>query len=236
MRRPVLLTLAVLGGVVCLIGGVGLFASLSDTGKTGPLTAQSGALAGSADIKLTTAHLVDPTMSGQLSIACDNAGYSDDLTTDTNTISASPNFTSDKLFFCIKNVGSQPVSVTFDAFEMVDVELACTGDEALFDSDCGLPGGVPGIGELSGVLSVIVEWYPQCDPNPIHEQSTRGLKSLASTPLALHGLSASGGPPECYSLTLSYPEAGPTSTNTPAMIQAAQSDQVTWRFRFNAST
>jgi hypothetical protein len=220
-----------------LIGGVGLFASLSDTGKTGPLTAQSGALAGSADIKLTTAHLVDPTMSGQLSIACDNAGYSDDLTTDTNTISASPNFTSDKLFFCIKNVGSQPVSVTFDAFEMVDVELDCTGDEALFDAGgCGVVGGTPFTGELSGVLSVIVERYPQCDPNPIHEQTTRGLKSLESTPLALHSLSASGGPPECYSLTLSYPEASPASPNTPAMIQAAQSDQVTWRFRFNAST
>jgi len=232
MRRSALLTLAVLGGAVSLIGGVALFASLTDTAKTGPITAESDALAGSADLKLTTA-TAEPDESGAVdSIDCDTQGYSDDLATDANTVSVTPGFTSDKLYFCIKNVGSQPVSLTLDAFEMVDVELLnCTGDESLSDPDCGIVAGAPGVGELSGVLSVAVDWYPQCEPGS-SQQVSRVLKSLESTPEALvHGLSP-GGAADCYSLTLRYPNGG---DNTPAMIQAAQSDRVTWRFRFNAS-
>jgi hypothetical protein len=232
MRRSGLMTLALLGAVVSVIGGVGLFAALTDTGKTGTITVDSDAMAGSADIKLTTADVVDADMDGALeSIACDTTGYSDDLATDPQTASVAPGFVSDKLYFCIKNVGSQPVSLTFDAFEMVDVELACTGDESLFDLDCGIVGGVPGAGELSGVLSVAVDWYAMCELSA-GDQSSSGLKLLESTPLPLtHGLSA-GGAADCYSLTLTYANGG---ANTPAEIQEAQSDRVTWRFRFNAA-
>jgi hypothetical protein len=236
MRRSVLLTLAVLGVLVSLVGGVGLFAALTDTATTGTLTADSGGLAGSADLKMTTATVVDVNQDGIVgnpgdSINCFAPGYSDNLATDPQTANVSPGFASDKLYFCIKNVGSQPVTLTFDAFEMIDVELDCTGDEALVDGSCGIVGGVAGVGELSGVLSVQVDWYAQCDA-AFNEPSSRVLGSLTSTPLALqHGLSAGGGA-DCYSLTLAYPSGG---ANTPQMIQQAQSDRVTWRFRFNAA-
>ena len=230
MRRSVLMTLALLGAVVSLVGGVGLFAALTDTGKTGTITAESDAMAGSADVKLTTADVGDADEDGLTEVDCDNGAYSDDLATSPMTASVEPGFVSDKMYFCIKNVGSQPVSLTFDAFEMVDTELDCTGDESIVDTGCGVVSGTPLVGELSGVLSVTVDWYPMCDPN-VSQPSSSVLSSLTSTPLALHGLS-SGGAADCYSLTLVYGHGAP---NTPAMIQAAQSDRVTWRLRFNAS-
>jgi hypothetical protein len=52
MRRSVLLTVAALGGLVSLIGGAGLFSALTDTARTGTNSAESAALAGSADIQL----------------------------------------------------------------------------------------------------------------------------------------------------------------------------------------
>ena len=55
MRRSALITLAALGGLICLIGGTGLFAALTDSARSGTNSLESGALAGSADIQLSNA-------------------------------------------------------------------------------------------------------------------------------------------------------------------------------------
>ena len=41
MRRPVLLTLAAVGGVIVLLGGTGIYAALSDTARSGTNSIES---------------------------------------------------------------------------------------------------------------------------------------------------------------------------------------------------
>src|SRR6478672_4696557 len=52
MRRSLLATITVLGALICLVGGTGLFAALTDTATTGTNTATSDDLPSSIDIKL----------------------------------------------------------------------------------------------------------------------------------------------------------------------------------------
>ena len=72
MRRSLLLTTSVLGLLICLIGGTGLFASLSDSAHTGTNTIESKGLPSSSDLKLATATY-------STSFSCDT--FSDDLAT-----------------------------------------------------------------------------------------------------------------------------------------------------------
>ena len=128
MRRSVLLTVAALGGLVSLIGGVGLFSALNDTARTGTNSAESAALGGSADIQLAAATAVVGPVSP---ITCDPV-FSENLASGFFSLSnVGPGSQSARVFFCIRNVGSQSVMLTALVDELVDVEIACTGDEAL---------------------------------------------------------------------------------------------------------
>jgi hypothetical protein len=60
MRRPVLLTLAAVGGVIVLLGGTGIFAALSDTTRSGTNSIDTGALAASSDLRVATAVFPGP--------------------------------------------------------------------------------------------------------------------------------------------------------------------------------
>jgi hypothetical protein len=216
MKRSALLTLAVLGGLVCLLGGTVLYSALQDTARTGTNSVESAALASSADIQLATA----TQASAGSPITCGT--FSDDL--ESGLITATgvlPSHVSSK-YFCVKNVGSQQVTLSGLVDELTDVDVACTGDEAgNGDATCG----GDQVGELSNVLGV-THVTVSCaagggsGPVPIL------LKDNATTPLALGTLAA--GATGCYMARVDMP------SGTGPFVQRAQSDRATWRFKFTA--
>lgn len=217
MRRSVLVTAAVLGGIVCAIGGTGLFAALTDTATSGTNSAESGAMAASADIQVAKA-----TMDG-VNISCGT--FSENLATGFFTVTgASPGFSTQLELHCIKNVGSQQVSLSALVDELTDVDIACTGDEELHgDTSCGSDGA----GELSGVLRVI---YNQLDCAPLSGNGSPSiLKDNATTPHALGTIAP--GATRCFAVNLVYPNSTDSAT-----AQKAQSDRVTWRFKWVAQS
>ena len=217
MRRPLLLTIAALGSLICLVGGTGLFAALTDSARTGTNQVDSAQLAASADIQIATA-----TQSGNAS-QCGT--FSEDLATGFFTVAnVEVGYQSPLAFFCIKNVGSQPVTLWASVDELVDTDTACTGDEALHgDATCG--GNQ--LGELSSVISVSYVRQNSCSAFD-GSGFGRTLKENATNPEAFPGTLAAGAT-ACFYTNLEY------KTNASAAdVQKAQSDRVTWRFKFRA--
>jgi hypothetical protein len=215
MRRSALLTVAVLGGLVCLLGGTVLYSALQDTARTGTNSVESAALAASADIQLATA------TASQSGVTCGT--FSEDLTSPLVTVTGmSPSTQGAGEYVCIKNVGSQQVTLSVLADELADIDFGCTGDESLHgDTTCG--GNLAG--ELSGVLRV--------NYSTVNCQTGGGsgaahiLKDNATTPHGLGTLAvATTG---CYLASILYP-----TTTAATAVQAAQSDRATWRFKFTA--
>jgi hypothetical protein len=218
MRRSVLVTVVVLGSLVCAIGGTGLFAALTDTATSGTNSAESGAMAASADIQVATG-----TFSGT-TIECGT--FSENLATAFFTESdVKPGTITQSRLYCVKNVGSQAVTLSALADSLTDVDYACTGDEELHgDTTCGNDGA----GELSSVLRANYSQYASCTdltgggPSPF-------LKDNATTPQPLGTIEP--GATRCFSLDLIYTAGTPN-----VEAQKAQSDRVTWRYKWVAQS
>jgi hypothetical protein len=218
MRRIALVLASALGAVVCLLGGTVLFSALQDTARTGTNSAESSALGASADIQLATATYA----TGSTAVDCGT--FSENLTSGLFSASGiAPGFQSEAKLLCIKNVGSQQVTLTALADELTDVDFACTGDEAEHgDTTCGGDQA----GELSSVLRTGYLRQP-CDdagggsfPGPM-------LKDHPTTPVNLGTLPA--GETACLLTLFSYP-----ASTANADVQKAQSDRATWRIKFSA--
>ena len=222
MRRRNLLALTTLGALICLLGGTGLFAALNDTARSGTNSVNSAALAASADIQIARA-----TVPGTTPPNLNCGTLAEDLATGFFTASdVGPGYSITDQYYCVKNVGSQPVTLSALATELVDVDIACTGDESAFDDSCG--GDKEG--ELSGLLSVTYRIMGNCisfagGSGP----QTINLRENASTPASLGTLAV--GQTTCYAIALAYPSA--TASDA---VQGAQSDAVTWRFTFSAQS
>lgn len=217
MRRSALLTVAVLGGLVCLLGGTVLYSALQDTARTGTNSIDSAALAASADIQLATA-----ARSGN-TIPCD--AFSENLASGTINVTDFAPGSSGQRYFCLKNVGSQQVTLSALADELADVDFECTGDEATNgDASCGANQA----GELSNVLIIQYTTLDCGTATPIvntGQQPT--LKVNGTTPYALGSLAVGG--TVCVNVFFAYP----SGTGVTA-VQTAQSDRATWRFKFSA--
>ena len=217
MRRSVLLSVAAVGALVCAIGSSGLFAALTDTARTGVNTADSSALAASADIRLASAtYGGDPA-----TVTCGTFG--ENLSTALFTVAdAQPRATAlDEKYLCIRNVGSQSVTLAGLADNVADVDTACTGDEAIYDTTCGGDAA----GELSSNLTVSYAVVSCATGDGSGGGST--LSANATSPIGLGSLAA--GTTGCFLIRLFYPDATSASN-----VQKAQSDRVTWRFKFTA--
>ena len=214
MRRPVLLTLAALGAVLGLLSA-GLFAALSDTARTGSNQVATHELPGSADLKIATA-----TPSG-VSTTCGT--FSDDLATALITLDdQTPGFDSGQGYlYCLRNVGSQPVKVSVSAEDFSDVETACTGDEAVYDQTCT----AAATGELGDIVSASF-FGIDCTTGvqPEAPADVVLLRSTVTTPVSFGTIPSDQ--TRCYLSSLFMSGA------TAIQRQAAQSDQLTWRFAF----
>ena len=214
MRRSLLLTASVLGLLICLIGGTGLFAALTDSAHTGTNTVDSAALPSSSDLKLATASISNG------SFVCDT--FSDNLATGLLSLTDTVPQLHYGNFLCIKNAGSQPVSLAGAVDQLTDVDIDCTGDEA--DSGDATCGG-NGVGELSSVFEVTFGETACATAQFVAAYGPSLLSTLQGTPTAMGTLGA--GETKCYTIDLGY---GPNVA--PADVQRAQSDRVTWRFVF----
>jgi hypothetical protein len=221
MRRSLLTTITMLGALICLVGGTGLFAALSDTATTGTNTVTSDDLPTSIDIKLGLATLFFVDGSFECEVMTDDLAGPMFSETDLH-----PGNNSSANYFCLRNDGGQTAShVTVRSIDLTDTDQACTGDEAdSGDTSCG--GGGPG--ELADVLSVGISTVDCSNRNQeIYSAGEIGIQANTTTDLTLPAIPA--GATVCLQTFVAY-----RTPEDPVAAQLAQSDTVTWRFRFTA--
>jgi hypothetical protein len=211
MRRPVLITLAAVGGVIVLLGGTGIFAALSDTARSQTNYIDSGALAPSADLQVATAQYVGNVLTcGQ---------FTEDLTSTMISIVGPPGADNGQSYpYCLRNVGSQSVDLTVLAENLSDFEMDCTGDESAYDTGCG-PG--MGLGELGDIVQVSHQQF-DCATGAFVAANLYLLRDTSFTPVSLGTL----GPNETRCFAALFFQ----SNSTGAQRQAAQSDRLLWQF------
>lgn len=213
MRRTFLIMAATVGGLLALVAGTGVFAALSDTARSGTNSATSAALAPSADLQLATSTW-DSTNGGY---TCGT--FSDDLSSALISVQdVAPGFWGGHTTFCVRNAGSQSVSVSSLADELVDLDTACTGDEAMTDTSCGNDGA----GELAAVLRVQYSVVECATGNG--SGSSPFLRDNATIPHPLGTLAPND--TICVATSLVY-----LSSTDATAVQNAQSDSVTWRYK-----
>ena len=149
MNRHLLRIVLVLGLVVSIVSGAGVFAVFSDQATAGA-SADSGEVAKAADLQLA---IPDNFIAGG-PWTC-GADYHDDLTTLLDATGLQPGgaFGSG---VCLRNVGAAPVRLSLSVVDLADVELGCTGDELDADPDCADEAGA---GQLSPLLHVRLEVF-----------------------------------------------------------------------------
>ena len=217
MRRPILLTFITLGAIVTGLGGTGLFAALNDDASSGTNAVTSETLGPSADLKLSSATMDESSST----MSCGTFG--DDLTTPIVDVADVAPGADTWSYFCLRNDGVAPVTLSASLTEFVSGETGCTGDESAFDPDsCGT-----GPGELPPVLEHVFGEYG-CLGSGTTYYGGDTLAATSATPVAIGTLGA--GEQKCYLARIAYP---PNTTNDTR--QAAQSDQATWRYQFHAA-
>ena len=94
-----LLSIMVLGAVITMVGGTGIFAVFSDRALVGNNDVDSGALASAADIQVAVA-----SVDGDFVFECGT--YQEDLTLPLWSMSDVQPGDSESQYLCVKNVGS----------------------------------------------------------------------------------------------------------------------------------
>ena len=228
MGRQALRITILLGILITLVGGTGIFAVFSDRALTGPSDVKSAELAKAADLKIAAAQPQDPMNSGPF--ICDT--YSDNLTTPLLSFATNVGGGSES-FVCLVNVGSSPVDLSLTAIDITDLDIDCTGDEAAFgDTTCGDDQTTlqPQGGELTPTLVTETDLYDCLTGSAIltpgQPDFSAGLNDLAATPESLETIQPNG--QVCVRLRVFWRPTGDAA-------QTSQSDEATWRFAFDGT-
>ena len=234
MARHSLRMVMVLGVLITLVGGTGIFAVFSDRATTGTSDVTSGALGKAADLKIAMATPQDPMNSGPFN--CDPP--LDDLVTPLFNFTATAG-NADERFLCVYNVGSSALDLSLSAIDITDLDVDCTGDEAAFgDTNCGLePTSLtPLPGELSPNLTIETDLY-DCNTGaglltpgvPDFQATLAGLGAAPTTLLPAAGLTnLTAGASVCVRLRVRWAATGDNA-------QVSQSDEATWKFAFDGT-
>jgi hypothetical protein len=229
MTRHALRITILLGVLITLVGGTGIFAAFTDTATTGTNNAVTGPRPQAVDLKIESALLDVP-------VNCDGDANAtlfdhDDLTTGIFDVSGVQpgDYPADAAvaYVCLFNAGSAAIEVGARASDVVDTDTGCTGDEAgAGDLTCGADQA----GELSGYLAAQMEQL-DCDTAasvPLQANSIADWADLAE-PVPLSG-PLQPGDIACLAFYLWLP----SSTDETA-LQVIQSDGTSWRFAFDAA-
>jgi predicted ribosomally synthesized peptide with SipW-like signal peptide len=237
MGRQTLRITIVLGMLVTLLGGTGIFATFSDRATAGDNSVTTGERAKAADLKIAA---VDPSEQPAGATLCVPATttWSDDTTTAQFTAgSIQPGDHLQPAYLCLLNAGTGPLSVNASVLDVVDADIDCTGDEAAAgDTTCGVDQTTlqPQDGELSPLLVIAMSAFDCSDPGTTfgpgteHALSQYGAQPIQFTAAAT-GFVLAPNSVACLRLQATYP------TPTEAEAQIAQTDRVTWKFAFDAT-
>ena len=226
IRRPLLASIAALGGVITLASTTGVFAVFTDRATTGTNSFATKGLPHAADLQIANGTIVIDDTTGIWNVDCGT--YSENLATGLVTMSnAVPGDGFGTDFVCVKNVGSQTVDVTTSAIDVTDEDTDCTGDEAAVDTTCGVDtnavGQPPQAGELSPRIHIGMVVAPCDDAN----QGGSGIGTLDNINGATVATLAPG-QAKCVKYNVDY-------IATEAQAQVAQSDTATWKFAFDGT-
>ena len=218
MERHMLRLTLVLGVLVTIIGGTGVFAVFTDTAEGGPNSVASGAQRPAADLLIAAGEIstVGWIHCGEFEDAATTGGFAvSDL---------QPGSGATTIGICVSNNGASPVSLAVGAPNLRDIDGLCTGDEGRVDPTCG--DGGPG--ELSGLLQVDFR-ERDCETGEVIAPTQAGLGALRAGFVTV-GSTLEPTEYTCFSIGVYYPDLV-----SAASVQAAQSDQVTWNFVFQGT-
>jgi predicted ribosomally synthesized peptide with SipW-like signal peptide len=217
MQRQMLRLTLLLGVMVTLLGGTGVFAVFSDQASGGRNSVVSDDLASAADLQIAAA-------TGDQVVTCQT--FADGTTTPQFTITDfGPETQVQKGYACLRNNGSAALELTVQATSLFDSDIACTGDEAAAgDTTCGNNLA----GELSPLIAIDISQV-NCQTLIRSGGHSQVLDRWAAvTDIAAPSLTPGG--IACIEFELHY---SPLATET--QVQKAQSDQVLWHFRFQGT-
>lgn len=242
MGRHSLRVILVAGLLITAMGGTGIFAVFSDRATTGSNSVTSGSRPRAADLQINIG-LETPTGTDcQQDLDSNGTVWTDDLTTGVFAVpSMQPGESATAMaagmpagagVLCLKNAGAANLDVTASVIDVVDLDVACTGDElAAGDATCGVDATTlaPQLGELSPLLTLTTGVDMGCQGQ--YQGSTTSLASTTNQPVTYPaGTALAPGQIVCLSYSVTYPLDTPE-----ASVQLAQSDQVTWRFAFDGT-
>lgn len=212
------------GLVLALATLVAAFAVTHDTADTGELSVESAEQDASADLLIFNAGNTTE---------CSNvaeSSYSDDLTGVQLSVADATPGTTGREQVCLRNGGSQPITIQSQITGTTETETACGPDEAAAgDTTCGT-----GTGELGPFVDLFVEdEVNDCDASTGNGDFNTTYTGIADTAPADFDVPMVLNPDEvrCLVFRVDY-----DATRTGVTQQYLnQSDQVSWLVRFHAA-
>jgi hypothetical protein len=227
MGRHTLRIIMVLGALVTLVGGTGIFAVFSDRATAGQNEVASGARPRAADLKIEAAVLNGNDVNCDADVDGILFANDDTSTPQFTAFDIQPGANLGQSYVCLMNAGSAPLAVTASSIDLADIEVACSGDEAASgDTTCG-----SGSGELSPLLIVYMDQVVCTDVSMPFTNwgSPTWLTAFANHPVT-GGMPLGPGAVACLRIEVQYPTPGDES-----LAQQAQTDSVAWRFVFDGT-
>lgn len=229
MNRKKSISLLVVGVIMTFATLLGVFAAQSDSASTGTLEVNSSSLTSSVDLKIAD-QVISTAATDCSSISA--ATYIENQTVQPLVFSNADPGDDLVRYVCVKNTGAESANINLDLFAATNTDTACTGDELTFDAaSCGT-----GAGELGPLLNVDVFRMGSaatdnvgCDELISLSGATYSGGIVNQTGNAIGSIGA--GEYACYRIDVDYPSIGTSGDEE----QEAQSDRVTWKFRFNGN-
>jgi predicted ribosomally synthesized peptide with SipW-like signal peptide len=220
MGRHALRITILLGVLITLLGGTGIFAVFSDRATTGVNDVTSGELGHAAELRIANA---SPQSDPQVSGPFDCGTYTDDLATGLFSFTVQGG-NGDWQSACLRNAGTSSLDLSVTAIDLTDIDIACTGDEAAFgDTTCGGDAA----GELSPNLDIWFSAFECGGGGALVEFGGRlRLDALSTGSIALGNLAP--GADRCFAISV-------TDVGRDTAAQIAQSDKAEWRFAFDGT-
>ena len=150
--------------------------------------------------------------------------YRENLPTMVTASGLEPGTSTDTVTVCTRSKGADDTRLTLAVSDVVETDVACTGDEGDVDATCGADQA----GELGANLTVRLAVQPKCK-GPFGAARTVGFTELA-TGAVLVAPVVKQHQVDCVAVTLAY-AASPVEA-----VSRAQTDRVRWRYVFDLSS
>jgi hypothetical protein len=149
--------------------------------------------------------------------------YGEDLPSMVSASGLEPGASTGTVTVCARSKGADDTRLTLGVTELVETDVACTGDEAAVDPTCGSDQ----VGELGANLTVTVAVQPRCKGG-FGAARTLRFAELAAGAVVLAPVMKQH-QVDCVAVSLAY------ATAPLDAVARAQTDRVRWRYAFDLS-